>query len=398
MATIRIKFRASSVPGQPGTVYYQITHRRSALQVSSGVKVFPEQWNQIEEAVYKDNIRMGGLQSRIESGATLLRQIIKEFEMKGYPYSAADIVKRYRSSEFSIPIQDYMQSLIVQMRDSNRMGTALNYEKALNIFSEFMKGEKICFIALTDRLVEDFNAFLTRRGMVRNSVSFYMRIMRAVYNKAVRQKIAVQTHPFDGVYTGIDRTRKRAVAETVISQMYRLNLDGDRNMEFTRDLFIFSYCTRGMAFIDMAYLKKSDIQGGCICYSRHKTGQKLIIKVEPCIQDIIDRYDRPGSPFVFPILSSTDPNKSYRQYQLAINRYNHLLVKIARHLKLPGRISSYTARHSWATAARDHNIPISVISAGMGHSSEQTTRIYLAALENSVIDDANHGILDSMIR
>lgn len=398
MATIRIKFRASSVPGQPGTVYYQITHRRSALQVSSGVKVFPEQWNQIEESVYQDNIRDDDLLSRIDSGATLLRQIIRELEMKGYPYTAADIVRRYRSSEYSITVQDYMKSLIQQMRDSNRMGTALNYEKALNVFSEFLNGKKIRFLSLTDTLVEGFDTFLKGRGMVRNSISFYMRILRAVYNKAVRQKIAVQTHPFENVYTGIDRTRKRAVAESVISQMYRLDLKGDRNMEFTRDLFIFSYCTRGMAFIDMAYLKKSDIQGGCICYSRHKTGQKLIIKVEPCIQDIIDRYDRPGSHFVFPILSTTDPNESYRQYQLAINRYNHLLVRIAKQLKLPCRISSYTARHSWATAARDHNIPISVISAGMGHSSEQTTRIYLAALENSVIDDANHGILDSLVR
>jgi len=247
--------------------------------------------------------------------------------------------------------------------------------------------------ALTEQVITDYNSFLIQRGLVRNSVSFYMRILRAVYNKAVRQKLIVQQHPFTEVYTGIDRTRKRAVSESIIAQLHRLELDAGTPLALCRDMFIFSYCTRGMAFVDIAYLKKSNLQNGMICYSRRKTGQLLSVRIEPSIQRIIDRYADSDSPYVFPILSSVDAAEAYEQYQIALNTHNRLLGRLSEMLGCSCKLTSYTSRHSWATAARNHNVPISVISQGMGHTSEQTTQIYLTMLENSVIDDANKGII-----
>lgn len=157
------------------------------------------------------------------------------------------------------------------MRNANRFGTALNYEKTMNNFAEFLDGKKIPFSAMTEQLISDYNAFLVQRGLVRNSISFYMRIMRAVYNKAVRQKLVEQTYPFSDVYTGIDRTRKRALSESVIPQLYKLKLSEGSTLALARDIFIFSYCTHGMAFVDIAYLKKDNIQNGMICYARRKS-------------------------------------------------------------------------------------------------------------------------------
>lgn len=249
---------------------------------------------------------------------------------------------------------------------------------------------------MTEQLISDYNAFLVQRGLVRNSISFYMRIMRAVYNKAVRQKLVEQTYPFSDVYTGIDRTRKRAVSESVISQIYKLELAERTPLALARDIFIFSYCTRGMAFVDVAYLKKENIQNGMICYARRKTGQLLSVRIEPSIQRIIDKYSSLSSTYVFPILTSTETKKTYDEYQTAINNYNRFLRQLSKMLPEGCKLTSYTSRHSWATAARNHNVPISVISAGMGHTSEQTTRIYLTMLENSVIDDANQGIINCL--
>ena len=250
--------------------------------------------------------------------------------------------------------------------------------------------------ALTEEVIANYNAFLIRRGLVRNSVSFYMRVLRAIYNKAARQKLIEQQHPFTEVYTGIDQTRKRAVNESIISQLYRLKLNPNTHIALSRDLFIFSYCTRGMAFVDIAYLKRSNIQNGVLTYTRRKTGQLLSIRVEPCIQRIIDRYACIDSPYLFPIITSTDATEAYEQYQAALNRHNRLLGRLSEMLGCGCKLTSYTSRHSWATAARNHNVPISVISQGMGHTSEHTTRIYLTMLENSVIDDANKGIIDSI--
>jgi integrase len=152
-----------------------------------------------------------------------------------------------------------------------------------------------------------------------------------------------------------------------------------------------------MAFVDIAYLKKDNIRSGVITYARRKTGQQLAIRVEPAIKKIIERYSCETSPYVFPILTTSEPRQAYEEYRLAINNYNRLLRRLSNMLPAECKLTSYTLRHCWATAARNHNIPISVISAGMGHSSEQTTQIYLTMLENSVIDDANQGLIMSLL-
>lgn len=264
-------------------------------------------------------------------------------------------------------------------------------------FTQYLAGKDINFNKITDNLIQNYNAYLLQRGMTRNTTSFYMRTLRAIYNKAVKQKLTSQTFPFSEVYTGIDRTRKRAIDEKTMSQLFKLQLTPNSPLALARDLFIFSYCTRGMAFADMAYLKKSSLYNGYISYSRRKTGQLLTIKAEPIIEEIIARYNNSNTPYLFPIITSTNPQIAYTQYQQGINVYNRHLGTLSKMLPPGTKLTSYTARHSWATAARNHNIPISVISAGMGHTSEQTTRIYLASLENSIIDDANRGILEGLM-
>ena len=291
---------------------------------------------------------------------------------------------------------DYMRAQIEQLRAGNRLGTANNYEKTMSSFCGFLGDVRLPLSALTEQVITDYNAFLVQRGLVRNSVSFYMRVLRAIYNKAVRQKLIEQQYPFTEVYTGIDRTRKRAVAESIIAQLYRLELEDGSPLALCRDMFIFSYCTRGMAFVDIAYLRRSNLQNGTICYARRKTGQLLSVKIEPSIQQIIDRYAGINSPYVFPILSSLDAAEAYEQYRVALNTHNRLLGRLSKILGCGCKLTSYTSRHSWATAARNHNVPISVISQGMGHTSEQTTHIYLTMLENSVIDDANRGIIGGL--
>ena len=293
-----------------------------------------------------------------------------------------------------ISLLDYMGWQITLLKEANRLGTANNYEKARRSIAEFLGGTQLPLSGLTEELIADYNIFLVRRGLVRNSISFYMRILRALYNKAVRQKLIEQSYPFTEVYTGVDHTRKRYVPEFVISQLYSLDLPAGSNLELARDIFIFSYCMRGMAFVDIAYLKKCNLQNGMIYYTRRKSGQLLKVKVELCVKQIMDRYISSNRQYIFPIVASDNAAEAYQQYKMALNSYNYLLGKLSEMLNCGYKLTSYTSRHSWATAALNHNVPISVISAGMGHTSEQTTRIYLASLENSIIDDVNRGIID----
>lgn len=293
-------------------------------------------------------------------------------------------------------VETFIEEQIKQLREEHRFGTANNYEKTMRSLESFGRNKKLTFTNFNEQLIADYNTYLISKGLMRNSISFYMRNLRAIYNKAVKQKIVKKKELFSEVYTGIDKTRKRAVDERLITKLYNLKLDNNDSLSFTRDIFIFSYCMRGMSFVDIAYLKKTDISNGVISYCRRKTGQLMNVRIESCMQCIINKYKENTSEYIFPIIKSDDKGEAYKQYRSGINIYNRNLGILSDMIGSGCKLSSYTVRHSWATAARKHDVPISVISAGMGHSSETTTQIYLKSIEDDVVDRANAEIINKL--
>jgi integrase len=246
-------------------------------------------------------------------------------------------------------------------------------------------------------LIIAYEAWLKSKEISMNTISFYMRILRATYNRAVEKELVTQRFPFKYVYTGVERTTKRAVPLRVMKQLRMLDLSIYPAKRFARDMLLFSFYTRGMSMVDMAFLRKKDLDNSILTYRRKKTGQRLFVKWEPCMQEIVDRYNIPESPYLLPIIvkSGVDERK---QYINASHRINRHLKTIGKELGLSVPLTHYVAHHSWASAARSKNIPISVISEGMGHDSETTTRIYLASLDTATIDKANSLILKSLCR
>ena len=331
MATIRVKVRPSRIEGRAGTVYYQVTHRRVIRQITTDIHVMPADWDDKRQRLSPHGAEAGILQRRIDCGVSALQAIVTNLDASGTEYAADDVVRLFGSPDSSsVSVLSFMRGQVDYLYRCNRLGTAKNYERALHSFSLFLGGD-IPFMAITEQLVEDYNASLLQHGIVRNSVSFYMRILRAVYNKAVRRHLAEPANPFQNVYTGVDKTRKRAIDERLVAQLYKLSLPRGSSLELSRDIFIFCYCMRGMAFVDAAYLKKTDIQDGFIRYVRRKTGQLLSVRIESDMRRIIGRYapETEGSCYVFPILKSEEAKAAYRQYQSAINVYNRRLKKLA---------------------------------------------------------------------
>lgn len=389
MATVKVKLRPSTVPGKAGTIYYQLTHLRQVKQITTKIHLHPKNWDSNNTQIIFTDSTSYLLQCKIDRDLDRLKKIICKMDTECANYTVNEIIEKFHQTNSDYTITDFFTKQIQKLKNDNRRGTARNYNKTLKSLKAFMKNTDSTFNIVTEQFVESYNTFLIQRGVVRNTISFYMRIFRSVYNKAVTQKIVEQTFPFKNVYTGVDKTRKRAVTETVISQLLSIDLKKSKALQFARDLFIFSFYTRGMAFVDIVFLKKSNIQNGYITYVRHKTGQELTIKIETKLQNIINRYEKKDSPYVFPILNTEDGNKAYSQYEIALNYYNRQLKRLSNFLEPNINLSSYTPRHTWATTARNKNVPLSIISAGMGHSSERTTLIYLTKIENSVIDEVN---------
>lgn len=281
-------------------------------------------------------------------------------------------------------------------KQADNLRTAETYLSALSNFKKFRKGQDLPLEAITPSLMEQYEAYLIRSCVMRNTSSFYMRILRAVYNKAVERNLVCQSYPFRHVYTGVDKTVKRSINIDDIKRIKNLNLTDKPHLEFVRDMFMFSFYTRGMSFVDMAYLQKNDLQGGVLSYRRRKTRQLINIRWEQCMQDIVNRYPvSSDNPFLLPIIQYRKLDLR-RQYRNALSYHNIKLKTIANLAGLDVNLTMYVARHSWANAAYIKNIPISVISAGMGHNSEHTTEIYISSISNKEVDMANSLILSSL--
>lgn len=404
MTRIKIKLRLSTVSGRAGTVYYQISRKKEVRQITTNIRLLPEEWDAsagcVCKSVYSGYFRLSMIQHRIDREVGQLRQIIRSLELSGEDFSARTVVEYFCSSRKVVSVLSYGQHLISRLTEKGKLGSARNLRCTLSSFADFLHGKDIALSMLDEVVVGEYADWLAKRGITSNSSSFYMRNLRSVYNRAVREEGIEQTFPFRYVYTGIDKTAKRSVDEKVIIRLKGLELNDISGLGFARDLFLFSYCTRGMSFVDMAYLRHKDIRNGYICYKRKKTGRPLSIRIEQIVQEIINRYQKrtTGSCYLFPILHTEDDEQSYKQYQTGLRYYNKQLKKLASLLGENIVLTSYTSRHTWASTARKHNIPVAVISDGMGHTSEKTTLIYLSSIDTSVIDRANAELVSSLTK
>ena len=289
---------------------------------------------------------------------------------------------------------EFMEDIIRRLEAGRRERTAETYRATLSSFRQFREGKDIAFSELDSDVTESYERYLMEKDIALNTISFYMRILRAVYNKAVRQCLTADRQPFATVYTSIGRTVKRAVTIDVIRRIKDME-PRSKTGELARDMFLFSFYTRGMSFVDMAYLKPSDICDGIMVYRRKKTGRRIYVKWEENMQRIVDRYASESSVYLLPLIKKAN-GKERNQYRHKQDVINRELKAISDELQLDCRLSMYAARHSWASIARTLNVPVETICRGMGHDSERTTQIYLKTLNTDAIDQANMMIINAL--
>ena len=395
MTSIKVKFRPSTVQGKEGCIYFQIIHKRKIRQLNTDYKIFASEWDTENETVIVNGDRSNilcGIKERIKWDTTRLEKAIRRLEEERRRYTAEDIITTFRKMTKETSLFSFMHGVIAQLKQLGKERTSETYTATIKSFMAFRKGQDIPLDGITSDLMLLYEAHLKARGVRMNTISFYMRILRAVYNRAVEKVLTPQNNPFRHVYTGIEKTVKRAIPIKEIKVLKELDLSLKPSLDFARDMFLFSFYTRGMSFIDMAYLRKSDLKNGILTYRRRKTGQELTIKWEKCMAEIITKYPENETDYLLPIIKKQD--KERKQYDNALHLVNYHLKDLSKILKLQRPLTMYVARHSWASAAKAKNIPLSVISEGMGHDSEATTQIYLASLETSVVDKANKMILE----
>ena len=283
-----------------------------------------------------------------------------------------------------------MKQVAKGLQMGGNFGTAHVYRSSLNAIIAYRGKGDFTFNEVTPEWIKGFEIHLRGRGCSWNTVSTYLRTFRAVYNRAVDtgtradRKRALDTEDIQKVFTKLPQS------SAVTSDMRR-----------TQELFVLMFLLRGLPFVDLAYLRKSDLHDNVITYRRRKTGRPLSVTLTPEAMAILKRYMNrdTSSPYLFPLLNSREGTKeAYHEYQLALRNFNRQLMLLGEMLGLGDKLSSYTARHTWATTAYYCEIHPGVISEAMGHSSITVTETYLKPFRNKKIDEANKKVVDFIKR
>lgn len=398
MVSIKLKFRASSKAGKEGSLYYQVIYNRVVRQVATQYKIFPNEWDdEVENIIVKPPaVRCNYLESikqAVRNDTNRFYRIEQELAHTNSLYTVDDIVDEYRKQSNGSTLFSYMEQMIARYWRLGQHRTSETYSTTLNSFKRFRADIDVHLEDVDSELMEAYENYLKQNDLSPNTISFYMKHLRAVYKRAVDDELVRDKNPFKRVFTSIEKTAKRAISLKALKRLKAMDLSDNSSKRFARDIFLFSFYTRGMSFVDIAYLQKKNLKGDVLSYRRRKTNQPLKIGWEPDMQEILKRYEADtSSPYLFSIIkdSESNPRKQYQNMQFLINRH---LKEIGKGLGLHQPLTMYCARHSWASIARDEGIPLSVISEGMGHDSEKTTQIYLASLKTEVIDKANRKIL-----
>ncbi|MDH6311138.1 integrase [Dysgonomonas sp. PFB1-18] len=411
MSSLIFYLRASSRGDTfPGRLCLRLVHQRKSKTLASPYRLYPEEWDAHSQSVTgsSDVARLQILEDTsryILHTRELFGQISQRFSDRAY-YSIQEIASQLCPVRYNKDsLVDYARRLSVQLSSSGRERTARAYRSSMNKLLGFIGKRDIRFADITPSLILAFEDYLKASGKSPNTISFYMRNLRAVFNRAVEENL-VSGHkmPFTGVFTGFHKTAKRALDTCQMKNLLELpyhcyltrgtspcNLQEEKMYTAWR-YFTFCFHARGMCFVDMAYLRKDNIRDGVIHYYRKKTGGLIEVKLTPFLRSILDSFRREviDSPYLFPVITTED--KDRLQYETGLRTQNRRLKELAHKAGISTKLSTHVSRHSWASIAKSENLPLWVISEGLGHTNEKTTYTYLASLERSRLDMANEMI------
>jgi len=375
---------------------FQVIHERRKKLMYTGFRIKEESFDELEEKIIDgvdstfttaDVARMNRELRKIKNR---IRAQIRHLERSTESFTVEDVLAQYihKNVRQQFYLLRYIDTQIDRKKTLKKEGTAAAYRSTRLSLAKFLNGSDIRMSAIDLRFIRQYEDFLYNSGVTGNTVSYYLRNLRTLYNQAVTDGYHPHgEYPFAKAQTRPAKTVKRALTRKDLQALANLGLEEMPELKFARDLYLFSFYAQGMAFVDIVLLKKSDIYNGVLTYSRHKSKQLIRIAVTPQMQELMDKYETEGE-YVFPIISEKSLSE-YKQYRLSLGRINRYLKKIAVMIDIAVPLTTYTARHTWATLARDYGAPVSVISAGLGHTSEEMTRIYLKEFDVSQLDKVN---------
>ncbi len=374
----------------------RVTHNRQFAWIPLNVFVTEDEWMAKEEKIDKKCKRYQSvervndyiLKKKVEA-KSIVNGLYDTTEIEGL--TSTDIKNKILNTTKVITFEYYTNQLINELKTANRYGSAGAYEAALSFVIRNNDNKDLYFQNINYKFLKNLEMAHLAKGNTLNSLAVYMRTIRAIYNRAINENIAKRDwYPFAQYKIKKTKTQKRAISKTDVQQIENYK-PKNRSHEFNaRNYFMFSFYMVGLNFTDMAYLKKSNIINERLEYTRKKTKKFYSLALFDKPNQILKYYlkGKKANDYIFPIILRESIEEQRKDIKNKLKTYNKYIRLIASDLEIEGNITSYVARHSWASIGKFLNVPVQVISEGLGHDSIQTTQIYLESFEANVIDDA----------
>jgi site-specific recombinase XerD len=380
-------------------IIFRITHNRNNYSVNSGVSALGHQWNNKKSEINKLHPNANLLNLKIIQQYFKIQKVIlqldDEFSMEKLRFMIDDNPNKH----LNITFKSFANKLITQMIETNKIGNALVYQTAVNQFLVSIKNEQLLFSEIDFALLEKFRYHLIKKGLKINSISNYIRTIRAIYNKAIKLKVVERSfYPFHEFSIKSEKTAKRAISKDDIIKMKQSKLVANSTAERLLNYFMLSFYLRGISFTDLAYLKHSNIIDGRVEYKRRKTHKNYSIKLFPLAETIINKMYFPGNDYLLPIIPIDVPEDSLRAkriIQQCIKNTNKYLKRLSEEVGFGCPVTTYTSRHSFATIAKRLGYSNELIAEALGHDhGNKITNIYLDTFEEEVLDAMHQHVIE----
>jgi integrase len=373
-------------------IVFQFIKDRKKKLFSLGRSATEDQWIVDKGLPSKKHPFQVSLANYIKGKLRDVNTIALDFEVKKTPYTLEDVIYKIKGRSSTEFLFEYFDQIIDRLKRLGNKGNEIVYKCTKTSLFNFLKKD-ILMANLDARVLASYEEYLKIEGLKTNSISVYMRTLRALINRAIKEGILPEeSYPFKKFTIKSETTAKRAISKEDINKLRNLNLEDFSTLDMARDFFMFSYYNRGMSFVDLAFLRLSNIKDDRIVYTRRKTRQKFSIKITDHSKKLIDKYYKKDNVYIFPIIKRN--GDEFLDYKNAGRLINKKLKKLAEMANIEANLTSYVSRHSWATNAKRAGIPTAIISEGLGHETEETTQIYLDSFENKILDDANELIIN----
>ena len=387
-------------------VVVRITFKRNNTTVNSGIRVKKAEWDSSTQSVKRINPNFNSLNQSISEFYLKIQKTIHQLsDDNEFSFEALKekLEEKSKPSKINtgITFNLFSKAVIQELLAINRTGNAIVYQTGTNRLLGFLNNRSIKFKEIDYNLLEAFKHFLIKEGVKQNTIGNYLRSIRAIYNKAIKAKIIDRSYyPFQEISIKSERTAKRAVLMNDLKAIYKLALRIDSREWHSRNYFILSFCLRGISFTDMAYLTKVNISRGMLTYKRRKTHKDYTIKLEPVAERIFNFYKDRNSKYLLPVLPVAIDEGSLQAKRIIsqwIKTTNKWIRRLGERCEIEEPLTTYVARHTWATTAKRLGYSNELIAEALGHEyGNRITNIYLDNFEQNVIDDLNQKVLDGL--